>query len=35
MANTYPEEKDKGMWRAIQWTGNLLGATVGGCIALG
>ncbi|KAK5043607.1 hypothetical protein LTR84_011367 [Exophiala bonariae] len=35
MANTYPEERDKGMWRAIQWTGNLLGATVGGCIALG
>jgi hypothetical protein len=35
MANSYPEEKDKGKWRAIQWAGNLGGSTVGSCIALG
>jgi hypothetical protein len=35
MANSYPEEKDKGKWRAIQWAGSLGGSTVGSCIALG
>ncbi|RFU31056.1 hypothetical protein B7463_g5272, partial [Scytalidium lignicola] len=35
VGNTYPEEKDKGTWRAIQWSSNIGGATVGGCVALG
>lgn len=35
VANTYPEEKDKGIWRACQWVGNVTGATIGGCVALG
>ena len=35
IGNTYPEEKDKGTWRAIQWSANITGATVGGCVALG
>ncbi|KAH8805488.1 hypothetical protein F5884DRAFT_799458 [Xylogone sp. PMI_703] len=35
VGNAYPEEKDKGTWRAIQWSSNIAGATVGGCVALG
>ncbi|EXJ89091.1 hypothetical protein A1O3_02155 [Capronia epimyces CBS 606.96] len=35
MANTLAEEKEKGTWRAIQWTANVSGAAVGACIALG
>lgn len=35
VSNTYSEEKDKGVWRAIQWVGNITGATIGGCVALG
>ncbi|ETS75937.1 hypothetical protein PFICI_12881 [Pestalotiopsis fici W106-1] len=35
MANAYAEESEKGAYRAIQWTGNALGATVGAVIALG
>jgi hypothetical protein len=35
VGNTYPEEKDKGTWRAIQWSSNIFGATIGGCVALG
>lgn len=35
MANSLAEEKDKGTWRAIQWTANVSGAAVGACIALG
>jgi MFS family permease len=31
----YPEEKDKGRWRAIGWTGNLIGSTIGASVALG
>ncbi len=33
--NGYSEEKQRGFWRAMQWTSNVGGATVGGCIALG
>ena len=35
VSNGYPEEKDKGFWRAMQWSGNITGATIGGCVALG
>ncbi|KAL1867535.1 hypothetical protein VTK73DRAFT_4138 [Phialemonium thermophilum] len=35
ISNAYAEEKDKGLWRAIQWTGNICGAAVGACVALG
>ncbi|KAL1901094.1 hypothetical protein Sste5346_002161 [Sporothrix stenoceras] len=35
MSNAYAEEKDKGLWRAIQWTGNISGAAVGASVALG
>lgn len=35
IAVTYAEEKDKGLYRAIQWSSVAFGATVGGCIALG
>lgn len=34
-SNGYSEEDNRGQWRAIQWTANSAGATVGGCIALG
>ncbi|EED17435.1 conserved hypothetical protein [Talaromyces stipitatus ATCC 10500] len=34
-SNAYAEEKDKGVWRAIQWTSNVSGAAVGACVALG
>lgn len=34
-SNGYSEEKDRGLWRAIQWTSNVGGATIGGCISLG
>ncbi|GAB7355475.1 hypothetical protein MBLNU459_g5972t1 [Dothideomycetes sp. NU459] len=35
MANAYPEEKDKGLWRAMQWSSNVTGAAIGASIALG
>lgn len=35
MCNAYAEEKDKGLWRAIQWTGNITGAAIGASVALG
>ncbi|OAA55294.1 Major facilitator superfamily domain, general substrate transporter [Niveomyces insectorum RCEF 264] len=33
--NAYAEEKQKGMWRAMQWTGNVSGSAIGACVALG
>ncbi|KIW63312.1 hypothetical protein, variant [Phialophora macrospora] len=35
VANGYSEESNRGTWRSIQWTSNVTGATVGGCVALG
>ncbi|KAI1622024.1 hypothetical protein EDD37DRAFT_687827 [Exophiala viscosa] len=35
MSSSLAEEKDKGLWRAIQWTFNVTGAAIGACIALG
>lgn len=35
MSSAYAEEKDKGVWRAIQWTGNITGAAIGAFVALG
>lgn len=35
IGSAYPEEKDKGVWRAIQWTSNVCGAAVGASVALG
>jgi hypothetical protein len=35
VANVYAEEKDKGIWKAIQWMSNMSGSTVGGFVALG
>lgn len=35
VSNAYAEEKDKGFWRAIQWTGNVTGAAIGASVALG
>jgi hypothetical protein len=35
MGNAYAEESQKGTWRAIQWSCNASGATVGGLVALG
>lgn len=34
-ATAYPEEKDKGHWRGIQWTCNVAGAAIGASVALG
>ncbi|KAJ6445379.1 Glycerol 2-dehydrogenase (NADP(+)) [Purpureocillium lavendulum] len=34
-ANAYAEEKDKGLYRAIQWTSNITGSAVGASVALG
>lgn len=34
-SNAYAEEKDKGKWRAIQWTMNVSGSALGASIALG
>ncbi|EXJ88510.1 hypothetical protein A1O1_05440 [Capronia coronata CBS 617.96] len=34
-SNAYAEEKQKGSWRAIQWTMNVSGAATGACVALG
>ena len=35
MGNAYAEESQKGTWRAIQWSCNASGATIGGLVALG
>ena len=35
MGNAYVEESQKGTWRAIQWSCNASGATIGGLVALG
>lgn len=35
ISSAYAEEKDKGFWRAIQWTLNVCGAATGACVALG
>lgn len=35
MGNAYAEKSQKGTWRAIQWTCNASGATIGGLVALG
>ncbi|PMD47138.1 hypothetical protein L207DRAFT_478082 [Hyaloscypha variabilis F] len=35
MGNAYAEESQKGTWRAIQWSCNASGATIGGFVALG
>jgi hypothetical protein len=35
ISNAYAEERDKGLWRAIQWSGNVSGAAVGASVALG
>ena len=34
-ATAYPEERDKGRWRSIQWSLNVGGAAVGAAVALG
>lgn len=34
-ANAYAEEKDKGLYRAIQWTSNITGSAIGASVALG
>jgi Major Facilitator Superfamily len=34
-ANAYAEEKEKGLFRAIQWVGNVCGSAVGASVALG
>ncbi|OKL55528.1 hypothetical protein UA08_09213 [Talaromyces atroroseus] len=35
IANAYAEEKDKGLYRAIQWLGNVCGSAVGASVAMG
>lgn len=35
MTAAYPEEKDRGFWRGLQWSSNVSGAAVGACVALG
>lgn len=35
ISSAYATEKEKGVWRAMQWTGNISGASVGSSIALG
>ena len=35
MATAYPEERDKGRWRSIQWSSNVTGSAVGAAVALG
>lgn len=35
VSSAYSDEKHRGVWRAMQWTGNITGAFVGSCIALG
>ncbi|KAK4892204.1 hypothetical protein LTR27_009213 [Elasticomyces elasticus] len=34
-ATAYPEERDKGRWRSIQWSANVGGSAVGAAVALG
>ncbi|KAF2165583.1 hypothetical protein M409DRAFT_36848 [Zasmidium cellare ATCC 36951] len=34
-ATAYPEERDKGSWRSIQWTLNISGSAIGAAVALG
>ncbi|KAK3065785.1 hypothetical protein LTR53_018039, partial [Teratosphaeriaceae sp. CCFEE 6253] len=34
-ATAYPEERDKGRWRSIQWSANVAGSAIGAAVALG
>jgi hypothetical protein len=34
-ATAYPEERDKGRWRGVQWVSNITGSAVGAAVALG
>ncbi|KAK0264500.1 hypothetical protein LTS09_001979 [Friedmanniomyces endolithicus] len=35
VATAYPEERDKGRWRSIQWSANVSGSAIGAAVALG
>lgn len=34
ICNSYPEEQEKGTWRAIQWAFNMGGGAVGALVAM-